>query len=150
MPGARRLRNPVFQKLPEFNRGDNFGNAYFQMNQRRGKRWSATSAYLKPAMSRPNLHVVTNAQVEKLKLESQNGCQRATGVAVCLNGKETVQFNARREVLLSAGAIGSPQILQLSGIGPGELLQARGIEVKHELAGGWGKPSRSSAGSKRL
>ena len=122
-------------KITEFNRGDNFGNAYFQMNQRRGKRWSATSAYLKPAMSRPNLHVVTNAQVEKLKLESQNGCQRATGVAVCLNGKETVQFNARREVLLSAGAIGSPQILQLSGIGPGELLQARGIEVKHELPG---------------
>tara|TARA_A200000159_G_scaffold132388_1_gene129958 strand:- start:52 stop:1662 length:1611 start_codon:yes stop_codon:yes gene_type:complete len=122
-------------KITEFNRGDNFGNAYFQMNQRRGKRWSATSAYLKPAMSRPNLHVVTNAQVEKLKLESQNGCQRATGVTVCLNGKETVQFNARCEVLLSAGAIGSPQILQLSGIGPGELLQARGIEVKHELAG---------------
>ena len=122
-------------KITEFNRGDNFGNAYFQMNQRRGKRWSATSAYLKPAMSRPNLHVVTNAQVEKLKLESQNGCQRATGVTVCLNGKETAQFNARREVLLSAGAIGSPQILQLSGIGSGELLQAHGIEVKHELPG---------------
>ena len=122
-------------KITEFNRGDNFGNAYFQMNQRRGKRWSATSAYLRPAMSRSNLHVVTNAQVEKLKLKPENGCQRATGVTVCLNGKETVQFKARREVLLSAGAIGSPQILQLSGIGPGELLQARGIEVKHELAG---------------
>lgn len=122
-------------KITEFNRGDNFGNAYFQMNQRRGKRWSATSAYLKPAMSRPNLHVITHAQVEKLELESQNGCQRATGVTVCLNGKETVQFKARREVLLSAGAIGSPQILQLSGIGPGELLQEHGIEVKHELPG---------------
>jgi len=122
-------------KISEFNRGDNFGNAYFQMNQRSGRRWSATSAYLKPAMSRPNLKIITNAQVEKLCLELHSDSHRATGVITNLDGKETVQFNARREVLLSAGAIGSPQILQLSGIGPAPLLAEHGIEVMRNLPG---------------
>ena len=122
-------------KITEFNRGDNFGNAYFQMNQRSGRRWSATSAFLKPAMSRPNLNIITNAQVEKLLLESHDGKSRAKGVITCQNDEETVQFTARREVLLSAGAIGSPQILQLSGIGPAPLLAKHGIDVKHELPG---------------
>ncbi len=122
-------------KITEFNRGDNFGNAYFQMNQRRGKRWSATSAFLHPAMSRPNLQVITNAQVEKLCIESPDGRPRAVGVCACLNDAGTVQFNARREVLLSAGAIGSPQILQLSGIGPAPLLSDCGIDVTCDLPG---------------
>lgn len=122
-------------KITEFNRGDNFGNAYFQMNQRRGKRWSATSAFLNPAMSRPNLKVVTNAQVEKLCIETNDGEPRATGVVACLNDSETVQFKARGEVLLSAGAVGSPQILQLSGIGPAALLNEHGIGVTRDLPG---------------
>ncbi|MEZ5492322.1 MAG: GMC family oxidoreductase N-terminal domain-containing protein [Gammaproteobacteria bacterium] len=122
-------------KITEFNRGDNFGNAYFQMNQRRGRRWSATSAFLKPALARPNLKVIINAQVEKLTAEAPYGKARVTGVEVCLNDGETVRFGARREVLLSAGAVGSPQILQLSGIGPTALLGEHGISVLHNLPG---------------
>ncbi|MBT8145970.1 MAG: GMC family oxidoreductase N-terminal domain-containing protein [Gammaproteobacteria bacterium] len=122
-------------KITEFNRGDNFGNAYFQMNQRQGRRWSATSAFLKPAMSRPNLKIITNAQVKKLAIKADGGNPRATGVISCLNDSETVEFNARREVLLSAGAIGSPQILQLSGIGPAAVLGEFGIDVQRELPG---------------
>ncbi len=122
-------------KIREFNRGDNFGNAYFQMNQRRGKRWSGTSAYLKPVMSRSNLTIITNAEVEKLCLDMNDGRRRAKGVSVFINGKEKFFFGARREVLLSAGAIGSPQILQLSGIGPEKLLRNNGIKVNHYLPG---------------
>ena len=122
-------------KIREFNRGDNFGNAYFQMNQRRGKRWSATSAYLKPVMSRSNLTIRTNTAVENLCLDMSDGRLRAKGVSACINGKEKVRFTARREILLSAGAVGSPQILQLSGIGSEKLLQDRGVKVNLDLPG---------------
>ncbi len=122
-------------KIPEFNRGDNFGNAYFQVNQRRGVRWSATKAFLRPVMHRPNLRVLTHAQVERIEVEDGEGGKRATGVAVVLDGKERRSFKARREVVLAAGAIGSPQILQLSGIGQGELLARHGIRPVHELPG---------------
>ncbi|MDE0828074.1 MAG: GMC family oxidoreductase N-terminal domain-containing protein [Vicinamibacterales bacterium] len=121
-------------KIAEFNRGDNFGNAYFQMNQRGGRRWSGTKAYLRPIMDRPNLTVRTGAQVARLLIESDESAgskKRATGVA--LVGGDSLR--ARREVILSAGAIGSPQILQLSGIGPGAMLQERGISVEHDLPG---------------
>ncbi|MGV0034672.1 MAG: GMC family oxidoreductase [Candidatus Azotimanducaceae bacterium WSBS_2022_MAG_OTU7] len=126
-------------KITEFNRGDNSGNAYFQMNQRRGSRWSATKAFLNPAKARPNLTIVTQAHVQKLlfdnvSFDDVSGKQRCTGVQVkTKSGIET--FSASREVILSAGSIGSPQILQLSGIGNGELLKARGITPVHELAG---------------
>ena len=122
-------------KIREFNRGDNFGNAYFQMNQRRGKRWSATSAYLKPVMSRRNLTIRTNTAVENLRLDMSDGRLSAKGVSACINGKEKVRFTARREILLSAGAVGSPQILQLSGIGSEKLLQGRGVKVNLDLPG---------------
>ena len=122
-------------KIHEFNRGDNFGNAYFQMNQRRGKRWSATSAYLKPVMSRRNLTIRTNTAVENLRLDMSDGRLSAKGVSACINGKEKVRFTARREILLSAGAVGSPQILQLSGIGSEKLLQGRGVKVNLDLPG---------------
>ena len=122
-------------KIAEFNRGDNFGNAYFQMNQRSGKRWSATKAYLRPALSRPNLTVITHAQVAKLLLHTAGGITRATGVSATIKNSGIVDFTARQEVILAAGAIGSPQILQLSGIGPGKLLRENGIEVVHELPG---------------
>ncbi|MEO8009922.1 MAG: GMC family oxidoreductase N-terminal domain-containing protein, partial [Betaproteobacteria bacterium] len=122
-------------KIEEFNRGDNFGNAYFQMNQKRGVRWSNTKAFLRPVMHRPNLTVVTNAHVERIVLQNMGMLRRATGVEFRLGprGKQIAQ--ARREVILSAGAIGSPQILQLSGIGPAALLKERGIEVEHNLPG---------------
>jgi choline dehydrogenase len=122
-------------KIAEFNRGDNFGNAYFQMNQRRGVRWSASKAFLRPALGRANLDVRTNALVEQVTTASTDGVPRATGVRVRLGGAAPVMLRARREVLLAAGAIGSPQILQLSGLGPAALLRAHGVEVVRDLAG---------------
>jgi choline dehydrogenase len=122
-------------KIAEFNRGDNFGNAYFQMNQRRGRRWSGARAFLDPARKRPNLTIITHAHVRKLQLDRSNGGCRATGVELSIGTDAATIFNAHREVILSAGAIGSPQILQLSGIGPPELLQQHGINIEHSLAG---------------
>ena len=119
-------------KIAEFNRGDNFGNAYFQMNQRGGRRWSGTKAFLRPVLDRPNLSVRTDAQVRRITVETGDAGPRATGVELVGSGEKLV---ARRAVILAAGAIGSPQILQLSGIGPGALLQAHGIEVAHDLPG---------------
>ena len=119
-------------KIAEFNRGDNFGNAYFQMNQRGGRRWSGTKAFLRPVLHRPNLTVRTDAQVRRIAVERSDAGPRATGVELVGSGEKLA---ARRAVLLAAGAIGSPQILQLSGIGPGALLRAHGIEVAHDLPG---------------
>jgi choline dehydrogenase len=122
-------------KIAEFNRGDNFGNAYFQMNQRRGVRWSATKAYLRPVRKRPNLTVRTQAHVERLTIETRDGVRRATGVAVRFAGQGSETLRARREVLLAAGAIGSPQLLQLSGVGPSALLRDLGLPVVHDVPG---------------
>jgi choline dehydrogenase len=122
-------------KIAEFNRGDNFGNAYFQMNQRRGVRWSATKAYLRPVSKRPNLSVRTHTLVERVVVETIDGAARAVGVVARSPGAGTQMLRARREVLLAAGSIGSPQILQLSGIGPAELLLGAGVEVVAELPG---------------
>lgn len=122
-------------RIEEFNRGDNFGNAYFQMNQRRGKRWSCTNAYLRPVRNRPNLTVITHAHVQRLKIESRDGQKLATGLEVSIGKNEPRFINARREVILAAGSIGSPQILQLSGVGHGGLLQGLGIQVVHDLPG---------------
>ncbi len=124
-------------KIAEFNRGDNSGNAYFQMNQRAGRRWSATKAFLRPALGRSNLTVMTEAQVERVLIEvGDDGRRRAVGVELLdgrLAGRTT--FKARREVVLAAGSIGSPQILQLSGVGPAELLRRCGITLVHDLPG---------------
>jgi choline dehydrogenase len=122
-------------KIAEFNRGDNFGNAYFQMNQRRGVRWSATKAFLRPVLHRPNLTITTHALVHRVVIETRNGIKRATAVEIQRNPDQIEVCAARREVILAAGAIGSPQILQLSGVGPGPLLQQQGVPVVHELAG---------------
>ncbi|HEX7952823.1 MAG TPA: GMC family oxidoreductase N-terminal domain-containing protein [Burkholderiales bacterium] len=122
-------------KIDEFNRGDNFGNAYFQMNQKRGVRWSNTKAFLRPVMHRPNLTVITGAHVERIVLQNMGMLRRATGVEFRLGPRGRQLAQARREVILSAGAIGSPQILQLSGVGPAELLKEHGIEVEHNLPG---------------
>ena len=119
-------------KIAEFNRGDNFGNAYFQMNQRSGRRWSGTKAFLRPISHRPNLTVRVDAQVSRVVIESRDTGRRATGVA--LVGSDQV-LQARREVILAAGSIGSPHLLQLSGVGSGALLQQHGIDVVHPLPG---------------
>ena len=119
-------------KIDEFNRGDNFGNAYFQMNQRGGRRWSGTKAFLRPIRHRSNLTVRVNAQVDRLVIESGDSGKRATGVVLAGTGE---LLKARREVILAAGAIGSPQILQCSGIGPEPLLRSHDIDVVHHLPG---------------
>ena len=122
-------------KIEEFNRGDNFGNAYFQMNQKRGVRWSNTKAFLRPVMHRQNLTVITGAHVERIRLQNMGMLRRATGVEFRLGPRGRQIAEARREVILAAGSIGSPQILQLSGVGPAALLKEHGIEVEHNLPG---------------
>ena len=122
-------------KIAEFNRGDNFGSAYFQMNQRNGVRWSATKAYLRPVQGRANLTVMTRAQVRRVRIENRDGRRRATGVQLRQSDQHGRVIGARREVVLAAGAIGSPQVLQLSGIGPAKLLERCGVAVVHDLPG---------------
>ena len=119
-------------KITEFNRGDNSGSAYFQMNQRNGRRWSGTKAFLRPVEDRPNLTIRVGAHVDRLAIDIHDGRKRARGVKLV---DSDAILEARREVILAAGSIGSPQILQLSGIGPGAVLQKHGVEVVHDLAG---------------
>ncbi len=121
-------------KIAEFNRGDNFGTAYFQMNQRKGVRVSAASAFLRPAKSRRNLSVMTDALVEWIDVERSASGLRASG-AVVRTASGRVSVRARRETILAAGAIGSPHLLQLSGIGPASHLAEQGIDVLHDLPG---------------
>ncbi|MDQ3059050.1 MAG: GMC family oxidoreductase N-terminal domain-containing protein [Pseudomonadota bacterium] len=126
----------------DFNRGSNEGVGYFEVNQKSGWRWSTARAFLRPTcLGRPNFELWTHAQVSKLVIQTQpDGSQRCTGVEVW-TGQEKVTALATRdagamsEVLLCAGSIGSPQILQLSGIGPGALLQQHGISVVQDLPG---------------
>ena len=116
-------------KIDDFNAGDNAGVGYFDVNQRSGWRWSSSKAFLRPARGRPNLTIWTEAQAQKLTWSTaDNGQPRCTGLSLSRAG-QTVQVTANREVILSAGAINSPQILQLSGIGPADLLRSHGIEV---------------------
>lgn len=122
-------------KIDEFNRGDNNGCAYFQMNQKKGVRWSGSKAYLRPVQDRPNLTVRTEAHVQKLVLDKTEQGLSATGVSVRFGRSQLETISARKEVLLAAGAIGSPQLLQLSGVGPGELLREHGVEVALDLPG---------------
>jgi choline dehydrogenase len=117
-------------KVDDFNRGDNFGSSYFKVNQRGGLRWNASRAFLKPVMHRRNLAVITGAQARRILFEGK----RAAGVLIDRDG-ETAAVRAEAEVILAAGAIGSPHLLQLSGVGPGELLQRLGIEVIADRGG---------------
>jgi len=120
----------------DFNRGSNEGVGYFEVNQKAGWRWNTAKAFLRPTCyGRPNFEMWTGSQVTRLQVERDaDGTKRCTGAQVW-TGKEMVTVTAAREVLLSAGAIGSPQILQLSGIGPAPLLREHGIDVVHELPG---------------
>ncbi len=120
----------------DFNRGSNEGVGYFEVNQKSGLRWNTAKAFLRPTCyGRPNFEMWTGAHASRLLLErGADGALRCTGVEVW-TGKERVTAHAKHEVILSAGAVNSPQLLQLSGIGPGELLQQHGIAVQHGLPG---------------
>jgi len=122
-------------KIREFNRGDNFGSAYFQMNHKRGVRWSATKAFLRPALARPNLTVITHALVERVHIVTGNGSRRAEGIEFAHPRDGRCFAQAAGETILAAGSIGSPQLLQLSGVGVASLLAAHGITPLHDLAG---------------
>ncbi|WPE22986.1 GMC family oxidoreductase [Shinella zoogloeoides] len=117
-------------KTDDFNGGDNEGSGYFEVNQRGGLRWNTTKAFLRPAMKRPNLRVLTGAETQRLEFDGK----RASGVRFRLNGRPAVA-RASREVILSAGAVNSPKLLELSGIGRPDLLSALGIPLRHALAG---------------
>ena len=127
----------------DFNRGNNEGVGYFEVNQKAGWRWNTAKAFLRPmCYARPNFELWTSAQVARLVVEpaangaadGAAGALRCTGVQVW-DGHSMIIATARREVLLCAGSIGSPQILQLSGLGPAALLQDRGVPVVKNLPG---------------
>ena len=120
----------------DFNRGNNEGVGYFEVNQKRGWRWNTSKAFLRPvARQRPNLVVWTHARASRLVLERDaTGALRCTGVEV-VRGGERIAVGARRELALCAGAIGTPQLLQLSGLGPAALLRSQGIAVQADLPG---------------
>jgi choline dehydrogenase len=120
---------------PDFNTGNNEGVGYFEVNQKDGWRWNASKAFLRPAQQRPNLTVWTETRVQALQLASQpDGSMRCVGANLVRQG-QAVSVSAQAEVILSAGSIGSVQILQLSGIGPAELLRAKGVPVQVDLPG---------------
>lgn len=120
----------------DFNRGSNEGVGYFQVNQKDGWRWNTAKAFLRPTCyGRPNFELWTGAQVSRLLFETHaDGSRRCTGVQVW-DGNEMVIAHATREVILCAGSIGSPQILQLSGVGPVDLLRQHGIDVMLDAPG---------------
>ncbi|EST17302.1 GMC oxidoreductase family protein [Pseudomonas putida S610] len=117
-------------KVDDFNTGDNEGCGYFQVNQRSGVRWNASKAFLRPVKQRPNLSVLTDVQVDQVLLSNT----RARAVKARWQGRWH-EFSARREIVLCAGAVGSPGILQRSGIGPQQLLEDLGIGVRHAMPG---------------
>ena len=115
---------------PDFNTGDNTGVGLFHVNQKRGLRWSAARGFLKPALARPNLRLETGVLVERVLFEGA----RAVGVRF-RRGRQTFEARAQGEVILAAGAIGSPQILQLSGVGPADWLGELGVPVVADRPG---------------
>lgn len=137
-----RMKNPLCEayiaacvaagipRTTDFNGANQEGVGYYQLTTRNGRRCSTAVGYLNPVRSRSNLAIITNAEVKRVELEGR----RATGVVYRRDG-QTRTVKATREVLLAAGAIGSPQLLQVSGIGPGAVLQKAGVGVLHELPG---------------
>ena len=119
----------------DFNRGDNEGVGYFEVNQRRGVRWNASKAFLRPVQHRPNLRVETGAQVMRVEVgPGADGAPRAQGVQA-RTARGLQSFAATRAVVMAAGAVGTPQLLQLSGIGDPALLARHGIALRHALPG---------------
>ena len=133
------------EPIDEFNRGDNAGSAYFHVNQRRGRRWSMADAFLHPISHRPNLTVYTQTQALQLLMDDEvradqrrgawtTAAHRAAGVRLLKDG-QIIDVRARREVILSAGAIGSPHLMQASGLGPAGLLTQHQVPVAVDLPG---------------
>ncbi|OBK36798.1 choline dehydrogenase [Mycobacterium sp. 1245111.1] len=131
--------------IEEFNRGDNTGSAYFHVNQRRGRRWSMADAFLHPVAHRPNLTVYIQTQALQLLMDDQvhedqrrgawtTAQRRAVGLRL-LKGGHIIDVRARQEVILSAGAIGSPHLMQVSGLGPAGLLTQHQVPVAVDLPG---------------
>lgn len=139
---GNQMQNPLYRTFIEagvqagylstedYNAEQQEGFGPMHMTVKNGLRWSTANAYLKPALKRPNLQVITQAMTQRILFEGK----RAVGVSFLKGGQEQ-QAKARLEVILSAGAIGSPQLLQVSGIGPATVLQAAGVPVVHDLAG---------------
>jgi choline dehydrogenase len=121
----------------DFNAGNNEGVGYFEVNQKKGLRWNTAKAFLRPTcLGRPNFELWTGAQVRRLRLMHDDAGLRCAGVEVITpHGVEQPWLLPGGEVILSAGSIGSPQILQLSGLGPGALLQGLGLKVEQDLPG---------------
>jgi choline dehydrogenase-like flavoprotein len=119
-----------FARNPDYNNGRQEGFGYYQVTQKKGRRWSTARAFLDPARSRSNLRIETQAYTTRILLDGK----RATGVEYRQHG-QTHQVHCHADVIVAAGAVKSPHLLELSGIGQPELLQALGIEVKHELRG---------------
>ncbi len=120
----------------DFNRGNNEGVGYFEVNQKSGWRWNTAKAFIRPTCyARPNFELWSSAQVAKLNMSTDaDGTQRCTGAEVW-TGQEHITVTAKQSVVLCAGAIGTPQILQLSGLGPVDLLKEHGIEPVIDLPG---------------
>ena len=143
---GNQMQNPLYQAFvdagvqagymdtPDYNAKQQEGFGPMHMTVKNGVRWSTSNAYLRPALSRSNLTVVTHALVHKVLLGSDNEAQKATGIRYERKGK-IVELKANKEVVLSAGSIGSPHLLQLSGIGAKETLEKAGIECHHDLPG---------------
>ena len=117
-------------KTDDFNQGNNEGCGYFQVNQNKGVRWTTAKGFLRPVMDRSNLTVLTEAQATRVMLNGKH----CTGLMIIQKGRPA-RVQASREVILAAGSIGSPQLLQLSGIGPANHLKELGINVSHNLPG---------------
>ncbi|MGE0286490.1 MAG: GMC family oxidoreductase [Bradyrhizobium sp.] len=118
------------RRIADFNTGDNEGISYFHVNQKRGRRWSAARGFLKPALTRPNLRLETKVLVDRLVIEQG----RVVGVRFMQDG-EMFEARTRGEVILTAGSIGSIQVLHRSGVGPSEWLSPLGIDVTLDKQG---------------
>jgi choline dehydrogenase len=120
----------------DFNCGNNEGVGYFEVNQKKGVRWNTAKGFLRPVFARPNLQVWTGAQTARVLIEGAGPQRRAVGIEVQpVEGGAPLRVRATREVVLAAGAVGSPQLLQLSGLGPAALLREHSINVWHDLPG---------------
>ena len=117
-------------KTDDFNRGDNEGVGYFKVHQKKGVRWNNSKAFLRPVLHRENLELKIKAQATGIEIEAG----RASGLRFTLD-RRPARAEIRGELILASGAIGSPQLLQASGIGPGQVLRDHGVEVRHELSG---------------
>ena len=143
---GNQMKNPLYQAFvdagveagymdtPDYNAKQQEGFGPMHMTIKNGVRWSTANAYLKPALARPNLTVVTHALVHKVLLSSESDNKKATAVRYERKGS-VVDVQANKEIILSAGSIGSPHLLQLSGIGDEETLEKAGVECLHNLPG---------------